>query len=559
MNIKTKHRNKIPAITNSIIPIFEILACIFLFGLAGCNLRGDDQRTKNILTAAEACMETQPDSALILLQSIKNPSSLRGRTQADYALLYTQAWDKNSLLHTSDSLIQIAVEYYGKKSKDIKATKSYFYLGSVYRDTNQDAKAINAFLKALEKMPSHMPNKLQMQIYFNLGECYYNQDLYDDAMNMYRNCLKATQMLNDPSLLFFPYRGIAAAFLSKEENDSALAYHQKALDISRLAQNSYWEALTLSNMSLVYLYKGDTIKAEQLITTSNKIDREGSNLYLKGKLLYLRNEADSARQYLLEACQSDNIYTKTSSYELLYEIEKKIQNHSMAYTYNDSFKIYRDSIETLHQYQEIQTLSTEYALKLQKKEMKDKEEERYWVIGFIITIFLSGGFSFYQYLRNKHKEELLRLEQLNFNDHTQIINYYLEEKLGEEISIRDTVRTFRKEKLQAGIRSFSTSPWKEKLEEAEKRITPGNYIKPADQELLYRALDTHFEEFITNLTTVYPEMSKDDIYYCILSCLKHRSRTLVYCMRTPAGTLRTRKSRLKKNMAEEMFQLIFNM
>ncbi len=46
MNIKTKHRNKIPAITNSIIPIFEIFACIFLFGLAGCNLRGDEQKNR---------------------------------------------------------------------------------------------------------------------------------------------------------------------------------------------------------------------------------------------------------------------------------------------------------------------------------------------------------------------------------------------------------------------------------------------------------------------------------------------------------------------------------
>lgn len=558
MNIKTKHRNKIPAITNSIIPIFEILACIFLFGLAGCNLRGDDQRTKNILTAAEVCMETQPDSALILLQSIKNPSSLRGRTQADYALLYTQAWDKNSLLHTSDSLIQIAVEYYGKKSKDIKATKSYFYLGSVYRDTNQDAKAINAFLKAMEKMPSHMPNKLQMQIYFNLGDRYYNQDLYADSQEMYFKCLKATRELNDSSLLFFPYRGIAETYFLQEKSDSALVYCQKALTISQAVRNNYWEAAILNDISKIYLHIGDTIKASLFITNAMQKDSLTANPYLISNLLYLKNELDSAKQYLLQGCQSTNLYTKASSYNLLYEIEKKNQNHTAAYAYSDSFNLYRDSIEMQKEHQEIQALNTKYALDLQKKEIERKEEITYWSIAFIIIILLLGGFSFYQYLERKHKEELLKLEQLNFNDHTQTINFYLEEKLGEDVSIKDTVRTFRKEKLQAGIHSFSTSPWKEKLEEAEKRITPGNYIKPADQELLYQALDTHFEEFITNLTIIYPEMNKEDIYYCILSNMKYRSRTLVYCMRTSGGTLRTRKSRLKKNMAKETFQIIFD-
>lgn len=159
-------------------------------------------------------------------------------------------------------------------------------------------------------------------------------------------------------------------------------------------------------------------------------------------------------------------------------------------------------------------------------------------IGFIMVILLLGGLGFYQYMKRKHKEELL--------------------KHGEKILIKDTVYTFRKERLQTGIRSFSSSPWKEKLEEVQKAITSGEYIKPADQDLLYQTLDTHFKEFIADLTTIYPGMSKENIYYCILSGLKYRKRILVYCMRTPAGTLRTRKSRLKKNMTEETFQLIFN-
>lgn len=102
------------------------------------------------------------------------------------------------------------------------------------------------------------------------------------------------------------------------------------------------------------------------------------------------------------------------------------------------------------------------------------------------------------------------------------------------------------------------SQWGKNLETVEKTIVPGNYIKLSEQESLYKELKLHFNDFIACLNQIYPDMSKEDIYFCILSALKYKSRTIVYCMKTPAGALRTRKSRLKKNMAEETFRIIFN-
>lgn len=42
-------------------------------------------------------MEEFPDSALSLLQHISHPEDLKGKAQADYALLYSQACDKNRI------------------------------------------------------------------------------------------------------------------------------------------------------------------------------------------------------------------------------------------------------------------------------------------------------------------------------------------------------------------------------------------------------------------------------------------------------------------------------
>lgn len=119
---------------------------LFTFSLYGCNVEMS-QKVNETLYQAENCMEEFPDSALSLLQHISHPEDLKGKAQADYALLYSQACDKNRISITNDSLIRIAVRYYKDKDEDLNAAKSYFYLGCVYRNANQDAMAIEAYLK----------------------------------------------------------------------------------------------------------------------------------------------------------------------------------------------------------------------------------------------------------------------------------------------------------------------------------------------------------------------------------------------------------------------------
>lgn len=143
---------------------------------------------------------------------------------------------------------------------------------------------------------------------------------------------------------------------------------------------------------------------------------------------------------------------------------------------------------------------------------------------------------------------------LTLNDQNQTISNYLEQKLGKEIPLQETITAFKREKLQRGTDAFNASPWKEKLNEVEKQIKSGNYIKPDEQRLLYQELDICFKEFIVYITQIHPKMSREDIYYCILFSQNYKSRTIMYCMSSSGGALRIRKNRLKKNMAEDTFQ-----
>jgi hypothetical protein len=99
----------------------KISLCLLLaFNLGACN----DSIKVAVIHQAEMLMQEQPDSALRVLQTI-NRHSLRGKTLARYALIYSIAQDKSGLDVTNDSLLRIAYEYYSQHPEDSLYARGY--------------------------------------------------------------------------------------------------------------------------------------------------------------------------------------------------------------------------------------------------------------------------------------------------------------------------------------------------------------------------------------------------------------------------------------------------
>lgn len=153
--------------------------------------------TTSILSEAEKVMTEYPDSALKLLQSIPNPERLTGSAQARYALLYSQALDKNYIDAANDSLIQIAVDYYKDRS-DVKAKfYAYYYLGRVHVNGNRLDQATLAFMNAEQEVEALGDDYAAGLLYSEMGDIYreyYDSpkalDCYQRATNCYENAGK---------------------------------------------------------------------------------------------------------------------------------------------------------------------------------------------------------------------------------------------------------------------------------------------------------------------------------------------------------------------------------
>lgn len=144
-----------------------IIVFIWLMGMLSC--RNGNEPLQTLFAKVEHVMAQRPDSALALLEQVSLGDCRTAGDSARYALLFTQAQDKNHISHTSDSLIRMAVHYYEDSSDTEKKALAYFYLASVYRDMRKRTEAVKGFLRSLSY--AEMDHDLQFEgmIYNNIA------------------------------------------------------------------------------------------------------------------------------------------------------------------------------------------------------------------------------------------------------------------------------------------------------------------------------------------------------------------------------------------------------
>ena len=132
------------------------------------------------LDAAEALMEEQPDSALRLLSRVDG-RMLTGEHQARYALLLSQAYERNYVDVANDSLICIAVRYYGSTDDLQGQMRSRYYLGAV-RMNQEDYEGALAEALDVEKMAAELGDEsFLLRTKMLIARAYFALNKQDEA------------------------------------------------------------------------------------------------------------------------------------------------------------------------------------------------------------------------------------------------------------------------------------------------------------------------------------------------------------------------------------------
>lgn len=348
--------------------ILFILTILLLLACTAC-YRSTRHVTEH-LSQAEELIWAAPDSALHLLESISASRHLTGKEQADYALLLSLAQYRCYIPVSSDSLINLAIEYYKDKNDADKKGAAFYVKGCILEEYCKDIpNALLAYKEAETCIPDMDDKQYVARIYsslgyvnkksfhfepakeyyqkavqanidgkdtvayasnlLNLSTLYYTLHQADSANRCINTLIDIADSLNDLDLQVKIYNNIANRKIFEKNYAEAEKYLIHAI---RLSSPHFPDKLSLGLANL-YVYTGQKEKADSLFThllsCPDLLVRSNSYLDL---LNYFLTSHPKERSYLNHYITlTDSIY-KENRAEEVGKIQQKYDNEVLART-----------------------------------------------------------------------------------------------------------------------------------------------------------------------------------------------------------------------------------
>ena len=508
-----------------------------------------------LLLCADSLMETYPDSALSILESITYPQKMPRADRALYALLLTQARHKNYIALEDDSLIKTAVDYYGDKKKSLRAAKAHYYWGAIYSEKGYASFAVEEYLKAIRLMP--VRNEFLAMIYDNLAECYEEDRLYNVAIENYR---AAYQILKGKDEQTYPMRGIARVFLLQNEKDSALYYYQQALDCALADQDSSLIGALYHDLAMVYSEKKDYIQADKFVSKAILLQgQDAINTCLsKAQIMLNLNKLDSASYFFSKNMDELDIYGKAVCYDGMYQIAKRKGEWKTATENMDAYKILYDSMQIMTDNEELNRLMDKHQLEEHKRLLSEHTRT---LIFSLITAFSSlmiiCVFCFMWNDRKRKKHYIALQHELTQKrvDTMLLKEEELSESNKEHIDKKRSELT--EQQIQLCISVLKTTDCYDQLEALERATPKQLLVMRSLRKEIRSDISNAFVDVMMNLKERYPALTGDDVFFCVLSLLCCSKTVVMELMDATSDALKTRKNRIKNKMDAQIFERVF--
>ena len=197
-----------------------VLLLVGLCGLAACS------RPTAVaeLDAADSLMERRPDSALALLRRVDTLHLTSTHDRARYAMLLSMALDKNYIDLKDFHVLQPALNYYEDHGTPTEQLRTFYYQGRIYWNVGDMSKALQMFLKALERGKDSPDFPTKARAYFAQLNPYIQLNSFDKAIEAGKQALVYNRRSGRVDSYAHCLMDIANVYTMKLEADSAWKY-----------------------------------------------------------------------------------------------------------------------------------------------------------------------------------------------------------------------------------------------------------------------------------------------------------------------------------------------
>lgn len=330
-----------------------ILYLILVLIISSCSVR--NKEAEQFLTTVDSLITVRrSDSAQIILDNY-NIEELKGEHRARYAVLLTQVHDKNYVVHTNDSLIKTAIDYYENHSKKNKQwlARAYYYNAAVNRDMKNRLEEVKQYLRVLSLIEDSKSYELQALTYGNLGTLFYANNLMNEADSLFQKAIQLNMQNSDT--LRWILNITKSSNIHIEYNDNNYENIEKDL----LLAKQLYEQLSQKPLnteralirSLSYLYERMNYFSETKKYAFRKLKIDKSHIdsidtyTILGSAYFKVNLYDSAVIYLSRALTDKYSNGRAGAYLRLSNIYEALGNDKEAKKY---IALYYDDLDSLN-------------------------------------------------------------------------------------------------------------------------------------------------------------------------------------------------------------------
>ena len=517
------------------------------------------------LSRAESVMWEHPDSALSILRSMPQSSLSSGKNYATWALLLAQARDKvygkrlpDSLnIPSSDKLVQDAMDYFEKEDDLKRMAQAYYYKGQLLEDQKKLTEAIPLFLKSKDIMTRLDEPLFTYLICQSLGNTYRYQDLYEESLVQLKDAYQYALRSGNGERISYALSELGRTYVHINEMDSALFYFGKSLE----------NAKRLGNLEL------EARKELDLCLQVSSLHKLPQIYYKIGSAFWSLGQLDSAKVYFQKSLETDNLYTLSEAYEVLYYICVEQKLYKEAIEYNNQYLIYSDSLQVINHAGELAEIQARYdherLLNINNQLKLEKTNQE--IIGLFVTAVLLILIIVYQYrvLRKEkslaHAREQIRIykESIRENENRIKENEQLIATLNNKQQEIDEIVSENKSLLDQNAESHKEiEKYEELLKSSYKKLDEQlpyfdklkdlkehpKYLKDADWSLIINWTNLQYHQFYTRLEKDFPDFSELDKRYCCLIKMGFSSSQIAVFANSLPESVSKQKQRIKQRI-----------
>ncbi len=540
--------------------IVSRLAALALLLCLACG-SGGDGRVKTLLREAEKLVDSRPDSALTLLESIPTPEKLPESEWARWALLETWARDNLSGQPRSDVAINHVVAYYDRSGNARQRAIAHFLKGQVYARLDSHL-AGSCYGRALELALAEGDSALAFRCLARNGQFLFRQSYLNDAFPNGQRWLDLARRAKDTLQLAQAHFHLAEIYAFSRETSRAAGHYQAAFAYARQAGDERTARWAAYDGGLLLARQGQMGKAlgmaRQLIAARTERGDSllaHSGFLLAGEIFKGNHRPDSASFFLEKAAASSNPSTRRRAYLALADIARHAGDEEKATRYTHLSEAAADSIMADY------TPSAAYDL---PDNLPDETGTSLWGNALRLSLaalaLLASAASlprfFRKYRQSRKNEQVLREElstarkraDLNIRQAASLAHRLEETRENLSASQRET------EALRARLKAQETEDTKARRGQTLVEALKARPRTLTDDEIgdIAAFLDRAYHSFALRLKTAHPKLSPTDLSYCYLNRLDFPVAALAIMLNVDPRTLYTRKQRVKKRLSEKL-------